>query len=310
MTYKDIIKSQALRVKLLQALSFLPDKQMLKLQYRMKLGRKLNLESPKRYSEKIQVYKMIHKDPLMATCADKYDVRQFVLEKSCQEYLNDNYGVYDSPEDVPFSELPKQFVLKDTLGSSGDLSMIIVLDKDTLNIEEAKRKMQTWVDEPINKKNAGREWVYDGRKHRIIAEKLLISDENGDLPDYKFFCFDGKVFYSYMMQNYTMHHEEGILGFFNRDFKLLPVRRADFAPMTQQPPKPRNYEKMVELAEILAQGFPHVRVDFYNISGKIIFGEMTFFNASGYVQFEPDEFDFEIGKQFNLPEKCGGGYKK
>lgn len=308
MTYKDIIKSQALRVKLLQALSFVPDKQMLKLQYKMKLGRKLNLKDPQRYSEKIQLYKMTHRNSLMATCADKYDVRRFVSERGCSEYLNENYGVYDSPDDVPFSKLPKQFVLKDTLGSSGDLSMIIVLNKDKLNIEEAKKKMQTWVDEPVHKKNAGREWVYDGRKHRIIAEKLLIADENGDLPDYKFFCFDGKVFCSYMMENYTMHHEEGILGFFDRDFNLLPVRRADFAAMTKQPPKPKNYQKMVELAEILSKGFPHVRVDFYNIDGQIIFGEMTFFNASGYVQFVPDEFDFEMGNKFILSENAGGGY--
>ena len=240
------------------------------------------------------------RDPVMEMCADKYSVRSFVEQRIGAQYLNTLYGVYNEVDDIDFNKLPNQFVLKDTLGSSGDLSMILVTDKSKLDLDWAKTKMQKWVDEPINKKNAGREWVYDGRRHRIIAEKLLISDEKGDLPDYKFFCFDGKVACSYMMMNYTMHHEKGILGFFDRDFNLLPVRRADFAPMLEQPQKPINYDKMVELAEALASGFKHARVDFYNIKGQIVFGEITFFNASGYVKFEPDEFDYTLGNLFKI----------
>lgn len=300
MDYKKIFRNPEKRVKLMQNLSFIPDHMMLKLQYRIKLGRKLDLRNPKRYSEKIQLYKLQYHNPIMADCVDKYSVRDYVQKRIGSKYLNELYGVYSSPEQVDFDKLPNQFVLKDALGSGGDLSMIIVTDKSQIDFAEARSKMKKWVDEPINKKNAGREWPYDGRKHRIIAEKLLISDENGDLPDYKFFCFKGKVFCSYMMMNYTMHHDEGVLGFFDRDFNLLPVRRADFAPMLTQPPKPQNYDKMVELAEILAKEFPHVRVDFYNINGKIIFGELTFFNASGYVKFEPDDFDYIMGEQFDV----------
>lgn len=301
MNYKYLFRDPEKRVKLMQSLSFIPDRVMIKWQYRIKLGRKLNLKRPKRYSEKIQLYKLRYRNPLMAECVDKYNVRKYVEQKIGEKYLNTLYGVYQSPEEVPFNELPNQFVLKDTLGSNGDLSMILVTDKSKLNINEAKSLMQKWVDEPVDKKNAGREWVYDGNKHRIIAERLLISDENGDLPDYKFFCFKGKVFCSYMMMNYTMHHDEGVLGFFDRDFNLLPVHRADFAPMLEQPPKPQNYNLMVDLAEKLAVDFPHVRVDFYNIDGMIVFGELTFFNASGYVQFDPDEFDFIMGQQFEVP---------
>lgn len=300
MDYKAFFRDPEKRVKIMQALSFIPDKLMLMIQYRIKLGRKLNLKNPSRYSEKIQLYKLNHRDPLMAECVDKYSVRKYVEDTVGSEYLNTLYGVYENPCDVDFDLLPEQFVLKDTLGSSGDLSMILVTDKSKLDKNKARALMQKWVDEPVDKKNAGREWVYDGRKHRIIAEKLLITNEKGDLPDYKFFCFNGKVFCSYMMMNYTMHHEEGVLGFFDRDFNLLPVYRADFAPMREQPSKPINYDIMLQLAETLAKPFPHVRVDFYNIDGKILFGELTFFNASGYVQFEPDEFDFTMGKQFKL----------
>lgn len=297
--YKRIFKNSEKRVKLMQALSFVPDSIMLRLQYWIKTGRRLNLNAPERYSEKVQKYKMCYKNPIMKKCADKYAVREYLEERGYGQYLNEIYGVYTSPKDIDFEKLPKQFVLKDTLGS-GDDSMIIVTDKDKLDISLAKIKMNKWVNEPTHLKNPGREWVYDGVKHRIIAEKLLITDENGDLPDYKFFCFDGKVFCLYMMKNYTMHHEAGVLGFLNRDFELLPVRRKDFAPMTVQPKKPDNYDLMVKMAEELSKPFPHVRVDFYNISGNIIFGELTFFNASGYVEFEPDSFDKEMGNQFNL----------
>ena len=144
------------------------------------------------------------------------------------------------------------------------------------------------------------EWVYERRKHRIIIEELLESNETGDLPDYKFFCFQGKPEFLYMMSDYTQHHSKGRLGFLTTDFKLLPVRRVDFLPMEEQPEKPLNYNEMLEAAKVLSAPFPHVRVDMYNINGKIIFGELTFFNASGYVQFAPDSFDYAIGEKFDL----------
>lgn len=301
MDYKKIFKTESSRKRILEALNFIPDKTMVKIQYRIKLNRKLNLKNPQRYSEKLQWYKLYYRNPLMSVCADKFDVRDYVKSKGLAHILNENYGVYDSADDIDYDVLPTKFILKDTLGGGGR-SMLFVTDKDELDIEQAKTTMQQWTNAAVKKKSLGREWVYQGKKHRIIAEKYLEGDESGDLPDYKFFCFNGRVFCSYHMVNYTMHHEEGILGFLDRDFNLLPAHRADFKAMTVQPPKPKNYEKMVEMAECLSEGFPHVRVDFYNIDGKIVFGEMTFFNASGYTIFEPDEFDFELGKQFVLPE--------
>lgn len=161
--------------------------------------------------------------------------------------------------------------------------------------------MTEWINEPINKKNPGREWCYDNRKHRIIIEAKL-DCKNGDLPDYKFFCFDGEPICLYVMQNYREHHELGELGFFDVKFNLLEAHRKDFKPISTQLQKPKNFEKMLQMAKILSKGFPHVRVDFYNIDGNIFFGEMTFFNASGYFSFEPDEFDYELGKKFPLKE--------
>lgn len=302
MDYKKIIKSEKLRYKIINLLNFLPDKTMLKIQYRIKTGRKLNLRNPTRYTEKLQWYKLYYRNPLMKKCADKADVREYVKSKGLEYILNESYGVYESVDEIDWAKLPKQFVLKDTLGGGGR-SMIFVYDKDSVDKREVENIMQSWIYTPTNRKNLGREWIYENTKHRIIAEKLLIADSEGDLPDYKFFCFNGHVFCEYMMKNYTMHHELGVLGFLDRDFNLLEAHRSDFAPMTEQPRKPEKFNEMLKIAEVLSKGFPHVRIDLYNINGQIIFGEMTFFNASGYTLFEPDSFDYSMGEQFKLPEK-------
>lgn len=302
MNYKKIFRSAKLRMIILNMLSFIPDKLMIKMQYRIKTGRKLNLKKPIRYSEKLQWYKLYYRNENMRRCCDKYEVRKYVSEHGFEGILNDCYGVYDNVDDIDWKSLPSKFVLKDTLGGGGR-SIIIVEDKDKLDIELANKIMKKWLNINYKKKNMGREWNYVGKKHRIIIERYLINDSTNDLPDYKFFCFNGQVFCSYMMENYTMHHDKGVLGFLDKDFNLLKAHRTDFAPMTKQPIKPINYEKMVEIAEVLSKEFPHVRVDFYNLNGKIIFGEMTFFNASGYVMFDPDSFDFEMGDKFLLPER-------
>ena len=305
MNYKKIVKSEKARYAILNLLQFIPDKSMIKMQYRIKTGRHLDLNNPRRYSEKLQWYKLYYRNPLMPECADKYSVRKYVKERGFEYILNECYGVYDKIEQINWDSLPKSFVFKDTLGGGGR-SMVFVYDKDKINRNDVEVVLQRWLNTSLNRKSSGREWIYEGRKHRIIAEKILVGSSDGDLPDYKFFCFNGKVFCSYMMQNYTMHHELGILGFLDRNFNLLEAHRADFAPMHTQPEKPKNYDIMVEIAEKISDAFPHVRVDFYNLDGKIVFGEMTFFNASGYVQFDPDSFDYEMGDQFILPlqENC------
>ena len=299
MNYKKIIKNRDVRLAILRCLSFVPDETMLKFQYRIKTGRVLNLKTPQRYTEKLQWYKLNYKNPLMIQCSDKYDVRDFVASKGLEDILNECYGVFDRVEDIDFDVLPEQFVIKDTLGSGGN-SVILVKDKNIMDMELIKSQLRKWVSRKNHIRSGGREWpYYSGKKHRIIIEKYL-AQPNGDLPDYKFFCFNGRVFCSYHMRNYTNRHENGELGFFDKDFKLLPAYRRDFHPIKEQPLKPKDYDKMVSMAECLSACFPHVRVDFFNIDGKIVFGELTFYNASGYVQFEPDEFDFILGEEFKL----------
>lgn len=240
----------------------------------------------------------------MRTCTDKASVREYLNSCGMGELLNECYGVYERVEDIDWDALPQQFVLKNTLGGSGK-GVLLVYDKDALDLEEVKNRLHGWIDATPMKRVSTGEWVYEERKARILAEKLLIDNASGDLPDYKFLCFNGKVYCSHFSRNCTNKSDrhQGELGVMDRDFHLLPVSRSDFHKITEQPQKPKNYEKMVEIAEKLSAPFPHVRVDLYNLDGKIIFGELTFFSNSGPVPYVPDSFDFELGKQFVLPEK-------
>lgn len=302
MNYKKIFKSKSLRVKLLRMLRFVPDGPMLKLQYRMKLGRKLNLKNPRRFSEKLQWYKMYYRTPLLVQCADKYDVRAYVEQKGLGHILNDLYGMYENADDIDFNALPDSFVIKDTLGSGGTMVKLIK-DKNAVDLEQVREEVRGWLNQPSHIRDGGREWpYYNGKDRRIIIEKYL-AQPDGDLPDYKFFCINGEVKCLYHMRNYTKNHEDGELGFFDPDFKLMKAHRADFKPILEQPPKPEGFDEMRRMAEILSKDFPHVRVDFYWTNGRIVFGELTFTTCSGYLQFVPDEFDFEFGDMFPLPPK-------
>lgn len=301
MDYKKVIKSREVRVKMMRALSFIPDKMMLKMQYRIKMGRKLDLKNPQRYTEKLQWYKLFYRDPLMAQCVDKYEVQEYVARQGYKSILNELYGVYDDPQEIDFEKLPNQFVLKDTLGSGGN-SVIICKDKSRLNMPQVKETLVRWV-QPVAGKHPGREWVYDCGKNRIIVEKFIPSDENkGGLIDYKFFCFNGRVAYVYGISDRKVGQGAG-LGIFTRDFELLPYIRLDEKPLERKLKKPGNYEAMLACAEKLAAPFPHARIDLYDQNGKIIFGEITFFDGSGYMKFSPDEFDFMMGETFILPER-------
>jgi len=296
MDYKRILPNQKLRLKILEMTNFIPDERMIKLQYKIKTGRKLDLKNPKRYTEKLQWYKLNYRDPLMTKCSDKYLVREYVEKKGLKGILNPLYGVYKSVDEINFEMLPESFAIKHTNGSG---SNIFVKEKTKVNSNDIIMTISSWMNKKII--NYGREWCYYHVEPRIVIEKLIERDENNDIPDYKFFCFNGKVKYLYTMVDYVDDHKKGRCSFFTPDFQKLPYRRSEYMEINRDIPKPKNFEKMIEIAEILSEEFPHVRVDLYNIKGEIIFGELTFYNASGYTVFSPDEFDFILGKEFRLP---------
>ena len=302
--YKKIIKSRRLRLAILKFFSFIPDRWMLKLQYRIKTGRKLNLKDPKRYTEKLQWYKLFYRNPLMPKCVDKGDARDYVKECGLEDTLNECYGIFDRVEDIDFDALPDKFVVKNTLGGGGN-SVVIVKDKSKLNIPELKERMSAWITENAHAKDAGREWpYYSGRAHgRIIIEKYIESDESrGGLIDYKFFCFNGKTEWVYVMAERKLG-EDVCIDIYDADFNKLKYKRAGKNNTDVCIEKLKNFEELKKTAERLSKGFPHVRVDMYDQDDKIIFGELTFYEGSGYVSFDPDEFDYIMGEKFILPER-------
>lgn len=297
MNYKNIFKSKSLRLKILSILSMVPDELMIRIQYFIKTGRMLDLESPKRYTEKIQWYKLYYRNSLLPLCSDKYSVRGYIKSKGYDGILNELYAVYHSIEDIDLESLPKSFIIKHTTGSGRN---IIVADKNKVDLELIKEEVVSWLTNDVT--NYGREWGYNDIQQSVIVEALLPRDSNNDLPDYKFFCFNGKVEYLYTMVDYVDDHESGKCSFFDMNFKKLPYSRSEYRPIDREITKPSCFDEMVSIASDLCKDFPHVRVDFYDINGRVVFGELTFYNASGYTVFDPDEFDFIMGEKFVLPE--------
>jgi hypothetical protein len=303
MDYRKIIKSRKIRLKILAALDFVPDSLMVRLQYRIKTGHVLHLKEPRRFTEKLQWYKLYYRNPVMKQCVDKYEVRGYVGQCGCGELLNELYGLYNTPDEIDFDRLPDSFVLKDTLGGGGN-AVILVKDKSRFDREAAKKQMWEWVNTPIRRKHPGREWVYEGQRHRIIAERYL-EDENSDLPDFKFYCFDGKVSVYYIRRGYAKSHKDGKVLFYDAHDRRLSVQ-IDYCSADEKHAKvPGIVQEMKVYAERIAKSFPHARVDFYAVDGKVVFGEITFFTASGYFRFQPDSFDFKLGEKFQLKSEMG-----
>lgn len=304
--YKKIIRSRRARVQFLKLFTWIPDKFMVKLQYRIKFGRKLNLNNPRRFTEKLQWYKLYYYNQYMTMCAGKNHVRDYVKMKGLERILNEQYGVYSTAEEIPFDKLPDEFVLKATVGSASQ-QVMIVRDKSKLDLEETRKKVNSWLSLYPNdgkRRHSGREWPYDGVKTEIIAEKYIDSSMCPEgLVSYKIFCFNGKPRFVYMIVDVKDGYFDADYGIYSPEFEKLPYNRVCEANLVPTTTKPENWDEMIKIAETLSSEFPHVRVDLYNVQGKIIFGELTFFNDSGYMRYDPDEFDFIAGDWFKLPEK-------
>lgn len=294
--YKNIIKSAALRRKILNFMRFVPDSIMLKFQYRIKLHRSLNLKQPQRFTEKLQWYKLNYRNPVMHQCVDKYLVRDFVKSKGLENILIPLLGKYRTIQDVDFNDLPNSFVLKTTHGGGG-LNVVVCPDKAKLNVDELKEKLSFSPDK-VKSRTMGREWAYYGLTPGIVAEELLVNAENPEagVNDYKIFCYNGKPEYLVVDVDRYIGHKR---NFYKADWTRMDVS-SDCPQADRDITKPDNFDKMLEIAAKLSEEFPFVRVDLYNISGKIYFGELTFYPWSGYVQYTPDEMDFRLGCCFKL----------
>lgn len=270
------------------------DESYLKLKYWGMMGKKLDLTNPKTYNEKLQWLKLHDRREEYTTMVDKFLVKDYVSKKIGERYVIPLLGVWDNFEEINFDLLPNRFVLKCTHDSGG---LIICKNKSLLNISEARKKINKSMKN--NYFLEGREWPYKNVKPRIIAEVYMEDTTDKALRDYKFFAFDGEVKALFIATDREKDYVETKFDFFDRNFEHLDFRNGH-PNAAVQPRKPRNYEEMVHLAQILSKGIPQVRIDFYEVNGRVYFGEITFYHWSGMVPFEPDEWDYKFGEWIKI----------
>ena len=275
---------------------WLSDEFFIKAMFLGKMGCRVNLKNPKTYQEKLQWLKLHNRNPEYTTMVDKYEVKHYITSKWGDIVkVIPTIGVWDHFEEIDFHNLPDEFVLKTTHDSG---TVVICRDKSQFDIIAAKEKLEKSL-----KRNyflLGREWPYKDVKPRIIAEEFMVDESGSELKDYKWFCFDGEPKAMFIASDRFSVDEETKFDFFDMDFNHLPCL-SGHPNSNKKINKPRNFDKMKEIAKLLSKGIPHVRVDFYDINGTLYFGEFTFFHHTGFVHFEPKEWDYKFGDWIKLP---------
>jgi len=267
--------------------------QILKQWYKDRTGKILNLANPETYNEKIQWLKLYDKDPRKTLLSDKYLVRDWIKEKIGEDYLIPLLGVYRKASEIDFDALPDAFVLKANHGSGMN---VIIKDKKAADLNAIRNQMDAWLRTNFAFQQ-GFEMQYNDIPRRIIAEEY-ITGKDGDLPDYKFWCFDGKCEYIEFIKGRGKQTEMAI---YDRQWKKLPFTTGAYPALQEKIDKPKKLQEMVEISEKLSRDFKHVRVDLYLLNDQEIrFGEMTFSSSSGTASWSPEWMDFEVGKKLKL----------
>lgn len=271
------------------------DKQLVTRKFKKYTGREVVLDAPIKYNDKLQWLKLYWRDPKATLCADKYEVRKIVEATIGAQYLNDLIGVYNRVEDIDLDRLPNSFVLKGTHGSGFN---IICKNKKDLDWPKAQKQMRHWLKR--NYHWSKREWVYKEIKPRIVCEKYLEEMDVGELRDYKIFCFNGEPKVIEVDFDRFIAHKRNI---YDLDWHLLKGEIKYPSDPNYIVERPEKLEEMLALSRVLAQGFPHVRVDFYIVEDQLYFGELTFFHESGTGAFKPEAFEIEMGNWIELPKR-------
>lgn len=264
-------------------------------QYLQRTGKPLRLDPPVTFNEKLQWLKLYWRDPRAGICANKFTMRDFAEEKGFGHLLHPLLAVWHSAGDIDFSSLPDSFIIKAAHTSGMNL---IVQNKHTINIDDVRRAFQIVMD--MKYYAVKHEWVYEPAVPCLTCESLF--QNTGAMPlDYKFFCFHGVV---RAVQVLTVTDAKGLTDdttacFCDRDLHALHLKYG-YDPVFADPEMPECFYEMRDAAEALSADFPFVRVDFCVEGGKPWLGEFTFFPASGYDRFEPEEFDTLLGNWLNL----------
>lgn len=269
------------------------DELYLKLRYKAHIGRKLNLDEPKTFNGKLQWLKLYDRKDEYTYMVDKYHVKEYVAQKIGEQYVISTIGVWDTPDDIIYDELPNQFVLKCTHDSG---ACFVCTDKSSFDYDQACKKIKKCLNR--NYFWLGREWPYKNVKPQVICEELLVDSQQVRLIDYKFMCFNGKVKCVFTVTNRELGKKMNVT-FYDETWNKMPFERQYKAGKAG--PKPHNFDKMIQLAEILAENIPFVRVDFYEVNRKIYFGELTFYPGGGMERFSPEKWDEILGGWLDLP---------
>lgn len=268
------------------------DKKYLEFIYKEHIGKELNLDSPKTFNEKLQWLKLYDRNPLYTKLVDKYEARKIIKDKVGEEYLIPLLAVYDRPSDIDFNRLPQKFVLKTTHDSGG---VVVCQDKDKLDKKKALKKIK----KSFRRKYfyLRREWPYKDVTPRIIAEEYM-EDNPGkkELTDYKFLCFDGEPKLMYVVVDRTIGAKQ---NYYDMDFKKVNIQQC-YPNTDKEIEKPKNFAKMVSIAKKLSKGIPHIRVDFYEVEGRVYVGELTLYDSAGMEKFDPPQYDEILGSYIDL----------
>lgn len=270
----------------------IPDEPYLKTVYRLKMVKKLNLENPQTFNEKLQWLKLHDRKPEYTMMADKYEVRKYIAETIGEEYLIPLLGVWDDPDEIDFDGLPQQFVLK--CNHNSGLGMTICKDKSQLDIEQTKKELKRGLKQQYYW--GGREWQYKNIKPKIVCEQYMVDESSGDLKDYKFMCFHGKVQCTFICSE---RESDLKVTFYDNHWNKMDFIR-EYPSSKKEISQPIHFEKMVSLAQQLSSELQFLRVDFYEVAGKIYFGELTFHPGGGMKRFRPEEWDHSLGSWIDL----------
>lgn len=273
------------------------DESFVRMKWRLAMPYELDLEKPKTFCEKLQWLKLYDHKPEYTKMVDKVSVKEYVASIIGEEYIIPTLGVYENFDDIDFGHLPDSFVLKVAHDSGG---VVICKDKKMLDVNKAKQKLTS-----RQKKNyyvLEREWPYKNVLPRILCEQYIEDNPNSQLSDYKFFCFSGDPKYCQVISD---RNSNMTVDFYDMNWNHQPFHEPRNYPFAkEQHEKPLNFETMKQLAKTLSKDIPFVRVDFYNIKGKIYFGEITFYPTSGRGGFTPEEWDGILGDLIPLPNLC------
>lgn len=272
----------------------LPDDLYLKLVFIIKMRRPLNLDDPRTFNEKLQWLKLNDRHLIYTDMVDKMKAKAFVAERIGERYIVPSLGVWNRFEEIDFETLPRNFVLKCTHDSGG---LVVVRDKKKIDKSVIKNKIEASLRD--NYYWVAREWPYKNVPPRIIAEEYLEGASERGLIDYKFYCFNGEPQFLYVSQGLE-NHSTALISFVNLDWSRAPYRRKDFAEFKTLPPKPQCLNEMLDVARTLSSGCKFLRVDLYEVNGRVYFSELTFTPCGGFMPFESIEQDIKMGELLKI----------